>query len=237
MSPYQHGEVFVTDDGAETDLDLGHYERFTGGRPPSATASPGAIYQDIIASERRGDYPRRRITVKVVPDVTQRHRGLHPRRQRRLSISSSAEIGGTVGDIEGPPCLRSDPPVHAAKCRAVTPSISTCACHSFRSGGANSSHADPAFGQGIALDRHPARHPVVPHRSREFPQMSASSSACSVTYAKAPSSRRATSTTAVVYRRNITPLALTRGVLAALALRTTLPPDLAVWRQRSTSAS
>ena len=69
MSPYQHGEVFVTDDGAETDLDLGHYERFTG-RPANRmdNITTGRIYQDIIAKERRGDYLG--ATVQVIPHVT-----------------------------------------------------------------------------------------------------------------------------------------------------------------------
>jgi CTP synthase len=69
MSPYQHGEVFVTDDGAETDLDLGHYERFTG-RPASQAdnITTGRIYQEIIAKERRGDYLG--ATVQVIPHVT-----------------------------------------------------------------------------------------------------------------------------------------------------------------------
>src|SRR5512141_1935767 len=69
MSPYQHGEVFVTDDGAETDLDLGHYERFTG-RPAnrSDNVTTGAIYQEIIAKERRGDFLG--ATIQVVPHVT-----------------------------------------------------------------------------------------------------------------------------------------------------------------------
>src|SRR5204862_5699560 len=69
MSPYQHGEVFVTDDGAETDLDLGHYERFTG-RPATRqdNITTGRIYQDILAKERRGDYLR--ATSQVIPHVT-----------------------------------------------------------------------------------------------------------------------------------------------------------------------
>ncbi len=69
MSPYQHGEVFVTDDGAETDLDLGHYERFTGARASQAdNITTGRIYQQIIAKERRGDYLGS--TVQVIPHVT-----------------------------------------------------------------------------------------------------------------------------------------------------------------------
>ena len=101
MSPYQHGEVFVTDDGAETDLDLGHYERFTG---VSATQgdniTTGRIYQEIITKERRGDYLG--ATVQVIPHVT------NAIKEFVLSDNGAAdfvlcEIGGTVGDIEGLP--------------------------------------------------------------------------------------------------------------------------------------
>ena len=101
MSPYQHGEVFVTDDGAETDLDLGHYERFTG---VSATqydnTTTGRIYQEILAKERRGDYLG--ATVQVIPHVTDAIKNFV------LSDHGGAdfvlcEIGGTVGDIEGLP--------------------------------------------------------------------------------------------------------------------------------------
>ena len=101
MSPYQHGEVFVTDDGAETDLDLGHYERFTG-RPATKqdNITTGRIYQEIIAKERRGDYLG--ATVQVIPHVT------NAIKEFVLSDDDSAdfvlvEIGGTVGDIEGLP--------------------------------------------------------------------------------------------------------------------------------------
>jgi len=106
MSPYQHGEVYVTDDGAETDLDLGHYERFTG---VSATKgdniTTGRIYQTIIEKERRGDYLG--ATVQVIPHVTDEI--------KRFALSEAlaedgtpvdfvlVEIGGTVGDIEGLP--------------------------------------------------------------------------------------------------------------------------------------
>ncbi len=101
MSPYQHGEVFVTDDGAETDLDLGHYERFTGvsaRRDDNITA--GRIYQSVLAAERRGDYLGG--TVQVVPHVT------NAIKEFILTGNDDAdfvlvEIGGTVGDIEGLP--------------------------------------------------------------------------------------------------------------------------------------
>src|ERR1700752_1884936 len=101
MSPYQHGEVFVTDDGAETDLDLGHYERFTG-RPATKADSitTGRIYQDILTKERRGDYLG--ATIQVVPHVT------NAIKEFVLSGNDGydfvlVEIGGTVGDIEGLP--------------------------------------------------------------------------------------------------------------------------------------
>ncbi len=101
MSPYQHGEVFVTDDGAETDLDLGHYERFTGVSARQAdNITTGRIYQEIIAKERRGDYLG--ATVQVIPHVTNAIKDFI------LSDHGDAdfvlcEIGGTVGDIEGLP--------------------------------------------------------------------------------------------------------------------------------------
>src|SRR5499427_4638004 len=101
MSPYQHGEVFVTDDGAETDLDLGHYERFTG-RPATRAdnITTGRIYQDILTKERRGDYLG--ATIQVIPHVT------NAIKEFILSGNEGydfvlVEIGGTVGDIEGLP--------------------------------------------------------------------------------------------------------------------------------------
>jgi CTP synthase len=102
MSPYQHGEVFVTDDGAETDLDLGHYERFTGVNATKAdNITTGQIYKTIIEKERRGDYLG--ATVQVIPHVTDEI--------KRFVLSDPGEgvdfvlveIGGTVGDIEGLP--------------------------------------------------------------------------------------------------------------------------------------
>jgi CTP synthase len=101
MSPYQHGEVYVTDDGAETDLDLGHYERFTGvSARQSDNITTGRIYRDIIARERRGDYLG--ATVQVIPHVT------NAIKEFALSDTDGAdfvicEIGGTVGDIESLP--------------------------------------------------------------------------------------------------------------------------------------
>jgi CTP synthase len=103
MSPYQHGEVYVTDDGAETDLDLGHYERFTGvpGRQ-SDNVTSGRIYQQIIAKERRGDYLG--ATVQVIPHVTDAIKEF-ARNQTDDVDFVLCEIGGTVGDIESLPFM------------------------------------------------------------------------------------------------------------------------------------
>ncbi len=101
MSPYQHGEVFVTDDGAETDLDLGHYERFTG-RPATRqdNITTGRIYQDILARERRGDYLG--ATIQVIPHVTNAIKDFILDGNDGFDFVL-VEIGGTVGDIEGLP--------------------------------------------------------------------------------------------------------------------------------------
>jgi len=103
MNPFQHGEVFVTDDGAETDLDIGHYERFTGiSATQSDNITTGGIYSDIIKRERRGDYLGG--TVQVVPHVTDRIKKFisHNVKNEDFII---CEIGGTVGDIESLPFL------------------------------------------------------------------------------------------------------------------------------------
>jgi CTP synthase len=103
MSPYQHGEVFVTDDGAETDLDLGHYERFTGVHATkSDNATTGRIYSEVIAKERRGDYLG--ATVQVIPHITDAIKFAIVRDTDDLDFCL-IEIGGTVGDIESLPFL------------------------------------------------------------------------------------------------------------------------------------
>ena len=104
MSPFQHGEVYVTEDGAETDLDLGHYERFTNARlNQDCNFTSGTIYNSVISKERRGDYLGN--TVQVIPHITD---------EIKLAIKKLAtpdvdvvitEVGGTVGDIESLPFL------------------------------------------------------------------------------------------------------------------------------------
>lgn len=103
MSPFQHGEVFVTDDGAETDLDLGHYERYTStllGKDNNSTT--GKIYSSVIEKERKGEYLGK--TVQVIPHITDEIKGVITRLNDRADIVM-VEIGGTVGDIESQPFL------------------------------------------------------------------------------------------------------------------------------------
>lgn len=105
MNPYQHGEVYVTEDGAETDLDLGHYERFINTETTKfSNATTGQVYNAVIARERRGDYLGK--TIQVIPHITNEIK----ERIRKAALVSNAEIliveiGGTVGDIEGLPFL------------------------------------------------------------------------------------------------------------------------------------
>ena len=105
MSPYQHGEVFVTDDGAETDLDLGHYERFIDiNLSKNSNVTTGKIYSAVINKERRGDYLG--ATVQVIPHITNeiKNRVFRAARETHPDVVIT-EIGGTVGDIESLPFL------------------------------------------------------------------------------------------------------------------------------------
>ena len=105
MSPYQHGEVFVTEDGAETDLDLGHYERFIDEQLSRVSnLTTGQIYSSVIQKERRGDYLGG--TIQVIPHITNEIKGRIAAAARQSNADVViVEIGGTVGDIEGLPFL------------------------------------------------------------------------------------------------------------------------------------
>ena len=106
MNPFQHGEVYVTDDGAETDLDLGHYYRYTNALiSRTSNATSGQIYETVIKKERRGDYLGK--TVQVIPHVTDeiKQRILFSATQEPNTDVALIEIGGTVGDIESLPFL------------------------------------------------------------------------------------------------------------------------------------
>src|SRR5512137_1002188 len=103
MSPFQHGEVFVTDDGAETDLDLGHYERFTSTRMSRGNnLTTGQVYFSVITKERRGDYLGK--TVQVIPHITNEIKDYIRGTAEGYDVAI-VEIGGTVGDIESLPFL------------------------------------------------------------------------------------------------------------------------------------
>ena len=121
MSPYQHGEVFVTEDGAETDLDLGHYERFIDENlTKDSNATTGQIYADVIGKERRGDYLGG--TIQVIPHITNDIK----RRIGQATKSTSpdviiVEIGGTVGDIESLPSWKP-----FDKCAKTSVAIMSC---------------------------------------------------------------------------------------------------------------
>ena len=110
LNPFEHGEVFVTEDGGETDLDLGHYERFIDENlTKNSNATTGQIYSEVLAAERRGDFLGK--TVQVIPHVTNEIKN----RILRLATDDVdvviVEVGGTVGDIEILPFLGSHPPV------------------------------------------------------------------------------------------------------------------------------
>ncbi len=105
MSPYQHGEVFVTDDGAETDLDLGHYERFIDvNLNKNSNVTTGKIYWSVLNKERKREYDGR--TVQVIPHITNeiKERIIRASKEREVDIVIT-EIGGTVGDIESLPFI------------------------------------------------------------------------------------------------------------------------------------
>ena len=191
MSPYQHGEVYVLDDGAETDLDLGHYERFTNA-PLSRDCNytTGKIYQSVIEKERQRRLPGP--TVQVIPHVTdeikagdpqagRRRRGRghhrdrrHRRRHRRAAVP------------------RSDPPVRPRRRQAELPVHPPDAGAVPEGGRRSEDQADAALRRRAAADRHPARHPHLPHRARARRRTTARRSPCSATSSSGPSSRSAT---------------------------------------------
>jgi hypothetical protein len=162
MSPFQHGEVYVTDDGAETDLDLGHYERFTAvSSSKSDNITAGRIYQEVIEKERRGGYLGR--TVQVIPHVTDAIKEFVMTGEDEVDFLL-VEIGGTVGDIEGLPffeAIRQLGNELWARTRRLRASDAGAL---YRDRGRTEDQADAAFGEGTALDRHPARHSAVPRQ-------------------------------------------------------------------------
>ena len=228
MSPYQHGEVFVTDDGAETDLDLGHYERFTGRartRDDNITTGPHLSRHHHQGAARR---------------LSRRDDPGHPARHRTPSRSSCVdgnegvdfvlvEIGGTVGDIEGLPffeAIRQLGNELDARPGDLRPP-DAAALHPL--GRRAEDQADPALGRGAALDRHPARHPALPLRPAD-PGRRAQQARAVLQRARERRHRGARRLldlrrAALLPRRGARP-----EVLAAFGIEAAAPPALERWR-------
>ena len=182
MSPYQHGEVYVTDDGAETDLDLGHYERFTSMRATrNSNWTTGKIYMSVIQKERRGDYLGR--TVQVIPHITNEIKDCIRAVGRDVDVVL-VEIGGTVGDIESLPFLEAIRQFRQDVGRENTLYIHLTLVPYIGVGRRAEDQADAAQRARPALDRHPARHPAVPHRSHPAARHQAEDRRCSATSTK-----------------------------------------------------
>ena len=162
MSPFQHGEVFVTDDGAETDLDLGHYERFTHAKlSRDNNWTTGRLYEQIIAKERRGDYLGK--TVQVIPHVTNEIKAAAKKCAQDVDVLL-VEIGGTVGDIESLPFIEA---IRQMRQELGREQHALCArdagaVHRRRAGIEDQAHA--ALGERVAQRRNSAGHPALPHR-------------------------------------------------------------------------
>ena len=163
MNPFQHGEVFVTEDGAETDLDVGHYERFLNvNLSAEANITTGKVYSSVIAKERRGDYLGD--TVQVIPHIT------NEIKESMLAMGGPDidvvihEIGGTVGDIESLPFLEAARQVRhdVGPGERVLPARLPGALHRAQRGAED--QADPALGRCAAPGRHPARRRGLPGR-------------------------------------------------------------------------
>ena len=171
MNPFQHGEVFVTDDKGETDLDLGHYERFVDvALTRRSNATTGSIYQSVLAKERKGAYLGE--TVQVIPHIT------NEIKERILALASDdvdvviTEIGGTVGDIEILPFLEAIRQFRKDVGRDNVVLRPRHARSVHRPVVGAEDQADAALGHRAAQPRHPARRDRVPERppDREAPQ-------------------------------------------------------------------
>ena len=189
MSPYQHGEVFVTEDGAETDLDLGHYERFTDANTSRASnVTTGEIYHSVIRRERRGDYLGG--TVQVIPHITDEIK----HRIRLIAEATDVdvvitEIGGTVGDIESLPFLEAirQFPVDVGRRNCMFVHL-TLVPYIGHAGELKTKPTQHSVNE-LRAHRHPARHAALPLRERARAATSARRSRCSRRCRPRPSSR------------------------------------------------
>ena len=163
MSPFQHGEVFVTDDGAETDLDLGHYERFIDrSLSQQNNITTGRIYQSVINKERRGEYLGS--TVQVIPHITDEIKNAIRRTAPGHDVVIT-EIGGTVGDIESLPFLEAIRQFRQEVGRDNALFMHLTLVPFIAAAGRAQDQADPALGARADADRNPARHPGLPERA------------------------------------------------------------------------
>ena len=227
MNPFEHGEVFVTDDGGETDLDLGHYERFID-EPLSrdSNATTGSIYSAVIAAERRGDYLGK--TVQVIPHITDEIK----RRITRLAADDVdvviTEIGGTVGDIEILPFLEAirqfrldvGPRQRLLRARHAG------AVH--RPGRRAEDQAHAALGHRAAQPGHPARRHRVPQRGRHLGRAEAQDLRACATCRSRPSSTPPTPATSTRSRSSCTTRASTTSCASCFGW-TDLDVDLSEW--------
>ena len=178
--PFQHGEVFVTEDGAETDLDLGHYERFTDVRMGKRNNfTTGQIYESVIRKERRGDYLGG--TVQVIPHITDEIKSWIAGAARGDAEVAVVEVGGTVGDIESLPFLEAIRQMGITLGRDNVCYIHLTLVPYIADGGRDEDQADAALGEGAARDRHPARRRAVPRRPAGAATATGARSRCSPT--------------------------------------------------------
>ena len=168
MNPYQHGEVFVTDDGAETDLDLGHYERFIDeSLTQAANVTSGRVYYTVITRERKGEYLG--ATIQVIPHITNEIK----RRMLEVSLKEDApdvvitEIGGTVGDIESLPFLEA---ARQLKSEVGRENVLYIHVTLVLRGGRAQDQAHAAFRQGAGRSGHSAGYHRLPQREADSPR-------------------------------------------------------------------
>ncbi len=163
MSPYQHGEVYVLDDGSETDLDLGHYERFTNGPlTRDSNYTTGQIYLSVIEKERRGEFLGK--TVQVIPHITDEIKSVIRKLGERDVDVVITEIGGTVGDIESLPFLEAirQFPMEAGEENCLFIHLTLVPYLKLPQ---SSNQADSAFGRAAASNRYPAGRVDLPLRA------------------------------------------------------------------------
>ena len=230
MSPFQHGEVFVTEDGAETDLDIGHYERFIDENlSRNASHTAGAIWDAVLRKERKGEFLG--ATVQVIPHITNEIKA-RIRRAEKVSPADVviSEIGGTVGDIESLPFLeairqfrREVGPENVVYLHVHARAVHRCCRRA-------EDEADAALGERAAPDRYPPRHRRLPFAPSRSPTTSARRSRSSRTSTATRSSGRPTYPTSTSFRRCCRPRGSTRSSARSSASRPR-PSSLGEWAE------